>query len=293
MKKDKKQSMKKNCKLCNNLFIATGNNHKYCKNCCLLNNKEKTKIYNQKYRKEHKNPNPKHKFWTKQEEKYLKENYEWGNKKEILSYLKRSWYSINHHAKFLKICRFRRNSKIKNILGNNFSFRINNPGGHVRISNPSLGVYNQLAHRYIWEKYYNKKIPKDCYIHHKDGNPQNNNIENLTLVKITEHFNVEAIRRIAQECFEIADAHGFWKRKNGKPYRNVGEALCLIVSEVSEAFESYRKNPKDKEHFVEELADVLIRLLDFSYGMGLHIENALRKKMEINKKRPYKHGKRF
>jgi len=66
-----------------------------------------------------------------------------------------------------------------------------------------------------------------------------------------------------------------------------------MVSELSEAFESYRQNPKNKEHFAEELSDCLIRLLDFSYGMNLNIETALYKKMDINKKRKYKHGKRF
>ena len=43
-----------------------------------------------------------------------------------------------------------------------------------------------LFHRYIWEKY-NGEIPKGIYIHHKDGNIENNNIENLESITSQEH----------------------------------------------------------------------------------------------------------
>jgi len=36
-------------------------------------------------------------------------------------------------------------------------------------------------HRVVWEKH-NGKIPKDCIIHHKDLNPDNNDISNLECV---------------------------------------------------------------------------------------------------------------
>ena len=41
-------------------------------------------------------------------------------------------------------------------------------------------------HRYVWE-YYNGEIPKECEIHHKDGNRHNNNISNLECISISEH----------------------------------------------------------------------------------------------------------
>ena len=64
--------------------------------------------------------------------------------------------------------------------------------------------------------------------------------------------------------------------------------LALIHSEVSEALEAFRKG--DKENFNEELADVLIRLLDLTGGLGIDIEKEVRKKLEFNKTRGYRHG---
>ena len=44
-----------------------------------------------------------------------------------------------------------------------------------------------LEARYIWEQYYNKKIPKGFLIHHIDYNRQNNVIKNLKIMSISEH----------------------------------------------------------------------------------------------------------
>ena len=38
--------------------------------------------------------------------------------------------------------------------------------------------------REAWEKYWGKKCPKGYVVHHKDGNPENNHISNLKLMKI-------------------------------------------------------------------------------------------------------------
>lgn len=64
--------------------------------------------------------------------------------------------------------------------------------------------------------------------------------------------------------------------------------LALIHSEASEALEAFRKN--DKENFAEELADVIIRVLDCSAGLGIDIDSTVRAKLEKNKARAYKHG---
>lgn len=44
-----------------------------------------------------------------------------------------------------------------------------------------------LLHRAIWE-HYNGEIPKGYDIHHKDGNPSNNDISNLECCTRKEHF---------------------------------------------------------------------------------------------------------
>ena len=45
--------------------------------------------------------------------------------------------------------------------------------------------------------------------------------------------------------------------------------LALVHSEVSEALEAFRID--DKENFIEELADVVIRVLDLSEGLEMDI----------------------
>lgn len=65
--------------------------------------------------------------------------------------------------------------------------------------------------------------------------------------------------------------------------------LMLVVTEVSEAAEAVRHN--DMENFKEELADTIIRLLDISRTVGINIEMAVHKKMDVNAGRPIRHGK--
>jgi NTP pyrophosphatase (non-canonical NTP hydrolase) len=94
----------------------------------------------------------------------------------------------------------------------------------------------------------------------------------------------EAVHRTAVE-------HGWWDRE-----RPIGEVLMLIVTELAEAMEAYREGNHASEKvpafskLEEELADAMIRILDFAGGESLDIEGALRAKMAYNETRPYRHG---
>jgi NTP pyrophosphatase (non-canonical NTP hydrolase) len=74
----------------------------------------------------------------------------------------------------------------------------------------------------------------------------------------------------------------------GEPMkRNVGELLCLVHSEISEAMEGHRKNLQDdklphRKMFEVELADAVIRIFDIAAGMGLDLEGAYQEKMAYN-----------
>lgn len=68
------------------------------------------------------------------------------------------------------------------------------------------------------------------------------------------------------------------------------EKLMLVVTELSEAMEAYRR--EDIENFKEEIADTIIRLCDICGSVGINIERQISSKMEINKKRPRLHGKK-
>lgn len=66
--------------------------------------------------------------------------------------------------------------------------------------------------------------------------------------------------------------------------------LMLVVTEVAEAAEAVRH--EDWDNFVEELADVMIRMLDITYTCGLKPSEIINDKMKINEGRPHLHGKK-
>lgn len=54
----------------------------------------------------------------------------------------------------------------------------------------SNGVrYHELLHHAVY-KFHHGEIPKGCVIHHRDGNPLNNDIENLVAVTPSEHSKI-------------------------------------------------------------------------------------------------------
>jgi len=71
----------------------------------------------------------------------------------------------------------------------------------------------------------------------------------------------------------------------------IGTGLMLIVSEAAEALEALRKG--NNENFDEEIADIAIRIGDFSENYGVDLENEIIDKMATNELRPSKHNKLF
>ena len=68
-----------------------------------------------------------------------------------------------------------------------------------------------------------------------------------------------------------------------------GERLMLIVSECAEVMEAIRDN--EPAHEAEEVADVLIRVLDYAAWRGFDIDQEVRAKMAKNERRPKLHGR--
>lgn len=108
---------------------------------------------------------------------------------------------------------------------------------------------------------------------------------------------------IQRQCHGLAVSSGWWtdlmtgrqlvgeyaymKTKHLIPPRNIGELLCLVHSEVSEAMEGARKGLMDdklphRPMLEVELADAVIRIFDMGGGLGLDIPGAIAEKLAYN-----------
>lgn len=113
------------------------------------------------------------------------------------------------------------------------------------------------------------------------------------MARTTEQAQIEILRELLRktrsindyvdEAYEIACSKG-WHDNTVE----ISTSLALIHSEVSEALEADRGG--NTENFKEELADICIRVFDLCGSLDIDLEAAIRKKMEANKLRPYKHG---
>ncbi len=127
------------------------------------------------------------------------------------------------------------------------------------------------------------------------------------------------INKLAEVIHENAKAKGFFDSE-----KNIGEMLCLIHSEISEALEADRighyaaknynlenislndlENSLDRRYFQQEfevsiknsfedeLSDVMIRVMDLAAFKGIDLEYHISMKMAYNSLREHKHGKAY
>lgn len=100
------------------------------------------------------------------------------------------------------------------------------------------------------------------------------------------------VQTLVEACHSRAAINGWWTDlETGKPKeRNVLEMCMLVVTEVSEAVEGYRKGLND-DHlphlpmFDVELADVLVRVFDMAGGLKTELARAFVEKLAYNDNR--------
>lgn len=124
------------------------------------------------------------------------------------------------------------------------------------------------------------------------------------------------INEISKEIHKQNVEKGFWDDKFDP--KKIPVALGLIHSEVSEAMEADRKaqfcgiekagtlnliqndeiferefRAQIKDHYEDELADIMIRVMDLAAAYEINLEEHIKAKMRFNSMREYKHGKKY
>ena len=112
---------------------------------------------------------------------------------------------------------------------------------------------------------------------------------------------IESFGLMAKLAHQNSADHGFWdwyEKHKEEPESVIIwklSRIALIQSEPSECLEGIRKNLID-DHLphrtmeVAELADTVIRIMDYAAGHDLGLAEVILEKMNYNAKRPFMHG---
>ena len=96
------------------------------------------------------------------------------------------------------------------------------------------------------------------------------------------------IKELTRQMHELVRSKGWYDEGSKRPQtpRNLAVSLSIEAAEILEHFQ-FGEEIKDKDELGSELADVTLYLLHLASVSGIDLEEAVLKKIEVNKTRKW------
>jgi NTP pyrophosphatase (non-canonical NTP hydrolase) len=96
------------------------------------------------------------------------------------------------------------------------------------------------------------------------------------------------IKQLTEEMHRLVESKGWYAKDSKRPQtpRNLAVSLSIEAAEILEHFQ-FTDEIKDRDELGSELADVTLYLLQLASVSGIDLEEAVLKKIEVNKKREW------
>jgi NTP pyrophosphatase (non-canonical NTP hydrolase) len=96
------------------------------------------------------------------------------------------------------------------------------------------------------------------------------------------------IKELTQQMHALVESKGWYDADSKRPQtpRNLAVSLSIEAAEILEHFQ-FTDEIKDREELGGELADVMLYLLQLASVSGIDLEEAVSRKIEVNKGRSW------
>ncbi len=96
------------------------------------------------------------------------------------------------------------------------------------------------------------------------------------------------IRQLTDEMHRLVRSKGWYEPDSKRPQtpRNLAVSLSIEAAEILEHFQ-FTDEIRDRDKLGSELADVMLYLLQLASVSGIDLEEAVLKKIEVNKSRTW------
>ncbi len=96
------------------------------------------------------------------------------------------------------------------------------------------------------------------------------------------------IKELTEKMHQLVKSKGWYEKDSKRPQtpRNLAVSLSIEAAEILEHFQ-FADEIRDREELGSELADVTLYLLQLASVSGIDLEEAVLKKIEVNKTRQW------